>query len=139
MNTTPYMDKQIMDLSQGSAATQSKDFIDLMNHPEEEEEEVDHHHGHTHQIGGVNKNGINQKEEIVASYDFQPIRPLYQPPNFDASPNLQARAWSSGSDSKPTTTTTPIRVTLSLSLSLKFRVSIWLLHRVYDFLFFYFF
>jgi hypothetical protein len=76
----------------------SQGLIDLMNHPEEE---VDHNHGHTHQIGGVNKNGINQKEEIVASYDFQPICPLYLPPNFEASPNLSGRAWSFDFNSMP--------------------------------------
>ncbi|KAF5457279.1 hypothetical protein F2P56_021392 [Juglans regia] len=109
MNTTPFMDKQIMDLSQGSAATHGKDFIDLMNHPEEEKEGADPHTHHTHQIGGAPSNGIDQKEEILPSYDFHPIRPLgaatSPSPNFDATPILSVRAWSSDSDSKLNTTT----------------------------------
>lgn len=111
MNTTPYMDKQIMDLSQGSAATQSKDFIDLMNHPEEEQEQEVDLHSQAHQIAGLGNNGSDQ-EEIVPSYDFQPIRPLYQLSNFDSTPNPTARSWSSGSDSKPNAAannTNPIR------------------------------
>lgn len=103
-----------MDLSQGSVSTQSKDFIDLMSHPEEEEEDVDHHSPHTHQISGGDANdGVDRKEEIVPSYDFQPIRPvgpsLSQSSNFDASPIVSGRAWSSDSDSKLHTTTTAIR------------------------------
>lgn len=126
MNTTPFMDKQIMDLSQGSAATHGKDFIDLINHPEEEKEGADSHTHHTQQIGGASNNGIDQKEEIVPSYDFQPIRPLGPAtslsPNFDANPILSDRAWSFSSDSKLNTTTAadtpnPIRVIISLSRS----------------------
>ncbi|KAG6720009.1 hypothetical protein I3843_03G038500 [Carya illinoinensis] len=111
MNTTPYMDKQIMDLSQGSPETQSKDFIDLMKHPEEEEEEVDHNTHHTLQIAGARMDGIDKKEEILANYDFQPIRPVgvvvppSRSPNFDATPVLAGRAWSSASDPKLNTTT----------------------------------
>ncbi|KAF7819544.1 bromodomain-containing protein 4 [Senna tora] len=109
MNTTPFMDKQIMDLTQGSS--QSKDFIDLMGHPKEEEEvdvEGEARRGGHHSIGG---NGI-KKEDIVPSYDFQPIRPLgtsSQSSNHDSTPNLGAvsRPWSS--DSKSNTTTAMIR------------------------------
>uniref|UniRef100_A0A2N9FIP9 DUF1421 domain-containing protein n=1 Tax=Fagus sylvatica TaxID=28930 RepID=A0A2N9FIP9_FAGSY len=74
MNTTPYMDKQIMDLSLSPTQQEqeSKDFIDLINQQ--------------HANDNINK------EEIVPSYDFQPIRP-----------------WISSSDSTTTTTATPIR------------------------------
>ena len=115
MNTTSYMDKQVMDLSKGSS-TQSKDFIDLMNHPEEEE---DGQSGH----GGTG-NGIDKKEEIFPSYDFQPIRPVAglggspQSPNFDLTHNLggSARSWNS-SESKPKSAA-PFRVTTATTLTL---------------------
>ncbi len=58
MNTSQFMDKQIMDLSAGS---QSNDFINLMS-PEDD---------HLTAGGGMG----SKKEEIVPSYDFQPIRP----------------------------------------------------------------
>lgn len=122
MNTTSYMDKQVMDLSKGSS-THSKDFIDLMNHPQEEE---DGQSGH----GGTG-NGIDKKEEIFPSYDFQPIRPVAgvgvspQSPNFDSAHGLggSARSWNSA-ESKPKTAS-PIRVSTAhhshtLSLSLHF-------------------
>ena len=81
------MDKQIMDLSQGSSSPQTKEFIDLMSHnnnnntvhtyhhnshhvdEEEEQEDEDRRLGHG---GNVNFT----KDDILASYDFQPIRPL---------------------------------------------------------------
>ncbi|KAJ7974612.1 proline-rich protein 2 [Quillaja saponaria] len=104
MNATPYMDKQIMDLTDGSS--QKKDFIDLMNHPKEEldNDSDDEAHYGTHQIGG---NGI-KKEDIVPSYDFQPIRPLgasTQFHNYNSTPNLgtYSRPWNS-SDSKSSST-----------------------------------
>ncbi|KAJ7970798.1 pollen-specific leucine-rich repeat extensin-like protein 2 [Quillaja saponaria] len=105
MNTTPYMDKQIMDLTHGSS--QSMDFIDLINHPKEEDDndEDGAHHG-SHQIGG---NGI-KKEDIAPSYDFQPMRPLgasTQFSNYDSTPNLGAysRSWNP-TDSKSNSTHT---------------------------------
>ncbi|KAI4348187.1 hypothetical protein L6164_008941 [Bauhinia variegata] len=104
MNTTPFMDKQIMDLTQGSYQTQSKDFIDLMNHPKEEEDDYDEAHRATHQIGG---NGIH-KEEIVPSYDFQPIRPFGASTlssSHDSPPDLTgfSRPWNSDSKSNSST------------------------------------
>ncbi|PON41588.1 hypothetical protein PanWU01x14_288600 [Parasponia andersonii] len=104
----PYLDKQIMDLSQASSSPHTKDFIDLMNHPREEEEEDQSGHG-------GNANGINKKDEIFPSYDFQPIHPITgaggasHTPNFDASPNIggSTRAWNS-SDFNPKTAS-PIR------------------------------
>lgn len=101
MNTTSFMDKQIMDLSQGSS--QHNDFLDLMNHSQEEEQPVGH------------VNGISKKEEILPNYDFQPIRPIVgatsRSPSFDATPSLgggSTRGWNS-TDSK-SNTNTPIRV-----------------------------
>ncbi|KAI4350657.1 hypothetical protein L6164_005091 [Bauhinia variegata] len=104
MNTTPFMDKQIMDLSQGSSQTQSKDFIDLANHLKEEEKDNGEAHLATHQIDG---NGI-RKEDIVPSYDFQPIRPLGAstlPSSYDSAPNLTgiSRTWNSDSKSNSST------------------------------------
>ncbi|KAK7381423.1 hypothetical protein VNO78_34099 [Psophocarpus tetragonolobus] len=110
MNTTPLMDKQIMDLSHGSSATpppqqqqqqqQSKDFIDLMKH-----EAPQHHHHHHHHLDDyedeeekTRANGI-AKDDIVPSYDFQPIRPLAtSAPNFGAA---FSRPWNSDSNSNP--------------------------------------
>ncbi|KAK9271959.1 hypothetical protein L1049_002326 [Liquidambar formosana] len=89
MNTSQFMDKQIMDLSGGS---HNNDFIDLMN-PQED-----------HQIGGGGGGG-NKKEEILPNYDFQPIRPVgaSQSPNLDGTNVGGSRVWSSA-DSKTNTT-----------------------------------
>lgn len=105
MNTTSFMDKQIMDLSQGSPQ-HNNDFLDMMNHSQEEEQQVGH------------VNGISKKEEILPNYDFQPIRPIVgatlRSPSFDATPSLggggggSTRGWNS-TDSK-SNTNTPIRV-----------------------------
>uniref|UniRef100_A0A5B6Z8F3 DUF1421 domain-containing protein n=1 Tax=Davidia involucrata TaxID=16924 RepID=A0A5B6Z8F3_DAVIN len=80
MNTSQFMDKQIMDLSNSQS---NNDFIDFMN-PQED-----------HSGGG------GKKEEIVPSYDFQPIRPIgaTQPSNLDPSKVGATRVWSSA-DSK---------------------------------------
>ena len=84
--------------------------MDLMNH-EELEQQQQHQ-----QIGNDDYNVNIKKEEMVPSYDFQPIRPL--------SSDQSARPWtSSSSDSIPISSkpaaTTPIRVkTLSLPLYL---------------------
>lgn len=104
MNTTSFMDKQIMDLSQGSSQ-HNNDFLDLMNHSQEEEQ----------QVGQVN--GISKKEEILPNYDFQPLRPIVgatsQSPSFDATPSHggggggSTKGWNS-TDSK-SNTNTPIR------------------------------
>uniref|UniRef100_A0A5B6ZB85 Putative transcriptional regulator DEF1 isoform X1 n=1 Tax=Davidia involucrata TaxID=16924 RepID=A0A5B6ZB85_DAVIN len=67
MNTSQFMDKQIMDLSNSLS---NSDFIDLMN---------------------------GKKEEIMSSYDSQPIRPIgaSQPPNLDPSNVGGTRVWNS--------------------------------------------
>ncbi|BBG95992.1 Protein of unknown function D [Prunus dulcis] len=83
MNTTSFLDKQIMDLSQGSS--QQNDFIGLMNHPQEVEQQ--------------------SIRPIIGS--------SFQSPNIDAKHNLggggegSTRAWNS-SESK-SNTTSPIR------------------------------
>ena len=85
--------------------------MDLMNH-----EELEQQQQHQQQIGNDDYNANIKKEEMVPSYDFQPIRPL--------SSDQSARPWtSSSSDSIPISSkpaaTTPIRVkTLSLPLYL---------------------
>ncbi|CAB4297934.1 unnamed protein product [Prunus armeniaca] len=123
MNTTSFLDKQIMDLSQGSS--QQNDFIGLMNHPQEVEQQVGY------------GNGLSKKDKILSNY-FQSISPIigssFQSPNIDAKHNLggggegSTRAWNS-SESK-SNTTSPIRVinlpqnlTLYLSLSIQLPAS----------------
>ncbi|XP_021813249.1 trithorax group protein osa isoform X1 [Prunus avium] len=111
MSTTSFMDKQIMDLSQGSPQQNNNDFIDQMkmndnNHPKEEEEQ---------QVG--HGNGLSNKlyHDMLPSYDFQPIRPIVgtssQSQSFDPAPNLggggAARVWNSGEPKS--NTTAPIR------------------------------
>ncbi|KAL3526083.1 hypothetical protein ACH5RR_014455 [Cinchona calisaya] len=82
MNTSQFMDKQIMDLSNSQSTHNSNnDFIDLIN-------PSDHHH-----LGNS-----DNKEEILPSYDFQPIRPIgtSSPPSKIDSGNLDVpRAWNS--------------------------------------------
>lgn len=82
-----------MDLSAGS---QSNDFINLMS-PEDD---------HLTGVGGGGGGGVgSKKEEIVPSYDFQPIRPMgsSQFSNLDAVGGAGGpRAWSS-TDSKTNT------------------------------------
>lgn len=81
MNTTSFMDKQIMDLTHGGSSSihnSTNDFVDLIKlrqqqqheqHEEEEEEEED--------SSTLNNNGgINNTDHILPSYDFQPIRSL---------------------------------------------------------------
>ncbi|OMO69371.1 hypothetical protein COLO4_29093 [Corchorus olitorius] len=64
-----------MDLTSSSSSSPpqntNKDFIDLMNHPQNED--------NRNQVSGISasNNGIiTSKEEILPSYDFQPIRPV---------------------------------------------------------------
>ncbi|KAM6550043.1 hypothetical protein CsatB_021719 [Cannabis sativa] len=102
-----------MDLSHQASSPQRKDFINLMNHPQEKEENLS---GGGH---GGNENGLNKNDDIFPSYDFQPIRPIAgstlgggassHSQNFDATPSIggTTRAWSSG-DFKPQTGS-PIR------------------------------
>ncbi|KAL1356402.1 hypothetical protein HN51_008421 [Arachis hypogaea] len=115
MNTTPFMDKQIMDLTH-SGSSQSKDLIDLINNnnhnhkhnntddeDERVESQLEHHRQETL---NNNLNGIGvTKDDIIPSYDFQPIRPLAaSSPNYDSAPNLAAsaafstRSWNSDSN-----------------------------------------
>lgn len=108
MNTTPFMDKQIMDLTHGSSST--KDFLDLMKNEPPQQQHHHHHqhhhehdHDHEHDDEDEEKsrgNGIS-KDDIVPSYDFQPIRPL-SASNYDSAPNFGAafsRPWNSDSNS----------------------------------------
>ena len=61
MNTTAYMDKQIMDLSLSPTQhqQQSKDLMDLMNHEELEQQQQQQ------QIGNDDYNVNIKKEEMV--------------------------------------------------------------------------
>ncbi|XVE84010.1 hypothetical protein DITRI_Ditri16bG0134500 [Diplodiscus trichospermus] len=96
MNASQYMDKQIMDLTSSSPPQNTnQDFIDLMNHPQDED-----NHNQGSGFGAADK-GIDSKEEIFPSYDFQPIRPVST--SLDAAgvnSNNNPRSWSS-IDSKP--------------------------------------
>ncbi|KAM7512492.1 hypothetical protein LguiB_011367 [Lonicera macranthoides] len=89
MNTSQYMDKQIMDLSNSSSSSQQQrinnnnDFIDLKNPNEEQDLHI----------------AANKKEDILPSYDFQPIRPLGVSSNPSTIDSAGARVWTS-TDSK---------------------------------------
>lgn len=84
MNTSQFMDKQIMDLSRSKSHS---DFIDLMNPTDD-------------------NGGVRKTEEILPSYDFQPIRPI----GDSQSPNLDERKdWTS---LEPKTSAASIRVRL---------------------------
>ncbi|GAV70247.1 DUF1421 domain-containing protein [Cephalotus follicularis] len=98
MNTSQFMDKQIMDLS--SSIQNSKDFIDLMNQPPQQDDEEEDNNSSTSGVNG-------RKEEILPSYDFQPLRPLVNP-DVASTANLGARPWNS-SDSKLNSAASPIR------------------------------
>ncbi|XP_055826330.1 uncharacterized protein LOC129894693 isoform X2 [Solanum dulcamara] len=79
MNTSQYMDKQIMDLSNSLS---NNDFIDLLNSQD------DHHH----------INGGIKGENVVPSYEFHPVLPIgTSPPNFniDSGHVVGAGAWNS--------------------------------------------
>uniref|UniRef100_A0A1D1YBN4 DUF1421 domain-containing protein n=1 Tax=Anthurium amnicola TaxID=1678845 RepID=A0A1D1YBN4_9ARAE len=85
MNASQFMDKQIMELS-GSGA-QSSEFLELLNPPENS------------QSNGTGLGG--RKEEILPSYDFQPIRRAgSSPPHMSLDGGSgSGRAWGSA-DSK---------------------------------------
>lgn len=109
MNTTSFLDKQIMDLSKVSSSPQGKEFIDLVHNPREEDNDQSSH-------GGAG-NGITNKDEIFPSYDFQPIRSIGSLAGSSPSPNLDSTSnlggftrVSNSSDVKPNVAS-PIRVT----------------------------
>uniref|UniRef100_A0A6N2MJ82 DUF1421 domain-containing protein n=1 Tax=Salix viminalis TaxID=40686 RepID=A0A6N2MJ82_SALVM len=95
MSSSQFMDKQIMDLTSSSSAAQSlalssspktinssrsKDFIDLMNPPPPppQDDSQSHNNNDDDLDDGI------KREEIVASYDFQPIRPVFDPTAADS-------------------------------------------------------
>lgn len=90
MNTSQFMDKQIMDLTLSSSSpphNSHKDFIDLMSHPQNE----DNHY----QFSGfsASSNGAS-KVEMFTDYDFEPIRPVST--SLDAAGVFSnPRSWSS--------------------------------------------
>ncbi|XP_058778637.1 transcriptional regulator DEF1-like [Vicia villosa] len=106
MNTSSFMDKQIMDLnlSHGSPAPSTNDFIDLIKHPRHhqqqqvlDEDDDDQQQHEEIDSSSTHNNGI-KSADIVPSYDFQPIRSLP-----DSSPNFGssfAKTWNSDSNSK---------------------------------------
>lgn len=139
MDVSQFMDKQIMDLTSSSTAhdlvsssslkpitsSSSRDFIDLMNPPQDDNQ---HHHNQQAQynsntssnFGSVGDNGI-RKEEIVPSYDFQPIRSVAS--SLDSSvvslgaPTASSRVWNSAefvSNSVRNSAALPIRVRVSV-------------------------
>lgn len=80
-----------MDLSSSQNKNSAeKDFMDLNTQPPQEDDQ------HDVVVGGGDK-----KDEILPSYDFQPIRPIAssQPSNFESSSSGGARVWAS-TDSK---------------------------------------
>lgn len=86
--------------SSSTTQLQSKDFIDLMKEPPQNQH--NHHHHHLEDEDEEEKasrgNGIS-KDDIVPSYDFQPIRPLAasNSNNFDSA--AFSRPWNSDSNS----------------------------------------
>ncbi|KAJ8774942.1 hypothetical protein K2173_019946 [Erythroxylum novogranatense] len=101
MNTSQFMDKQIMDLTAAPSSSSpnhvTKDFLDLMK--------MDHPQNDDHDPRFESDNAI-KKDEILPSYDFHPIRPLAGALTLDSSfggssppaSASAARGW--GSDSK---------------------------------------
>ncbi|XP_076885141.1 uncharacterized protein LOC143534564 [Bidens hawaiensis] len=80
MNTSQFMDKQIMDLSNSQSKSKStNDFMDLNIHPASQD---DNHHD------------VTKTDEILPNYDFQPIRPIASS-NFESGNVVGARVWSS--------------------------------------------
>ncbi|PHU27749.1 hypothetical protein BC332_06081 [Capsicum chinense] len=88
MNSSHYMNKQIMDLSNSqNNNNNNNDFIDP---------QADHH---------LTAGGNPKKDDIVLSYEFHPIRPIGSSSskcNIDSSTIGPARAWNSA-DSKNNT------------------------------------
>lgn len=77
-----------MDLSSSQNKNNAdKDFMDLNNQPPQEDDQQDV------VVGG----GGDKTDEILPSYDFQPIRPIVssQPSNFESSSSGGARVWAS--------------------------------------------
>ncbi|XP_076944324.1 uncharacterized protein LOC143614912 [Bidens hawaiensis] len=80
MNTSQFMDKQIMDLSNSQSKSKStNDFMDLNIHPAASQD--DNH-------------DVTKTDDILPSYDFQPIRPIALS-SFDSGNVGGARVWSS--------------------------------------------
>lgn len=114
-----------MDLTHGSSTAHqhTKDFIDLMKH---EPPQQQHHHQHREEDDDEEEeeekargNGIS-KDDIVPSYDFQPIRPLAAS-SYDSAPSFAAafsRPWNSESNSKVTFLTYPFAFKPQIFLSL---------------------
>lgn len=100
MNTSQYMDKQIMDLT--NSQTLNTDFINL--NPQRHLDEDD--------------DGDYKKEEIVPNYDFQPIR------STTATDSTPPRVWTSADSkinsavSRVTSLSLSVCVCASISLSL---------------------
>lgn len=85
--------------SSSTTQLQSKDFIDLMKEPPQNQHNHHHHHLEDEDNDEEEKargNGIS-KDDIVPSYDFQPIRPLAASNNFDSA--AFSRPWNSDSNS----------------------------------------
>lgn len=140
-NTPQFMDKQILDLTSSSTAHQSqlssspkqttttttttRDFIDLMNPPQDNNQDHHQHQSHYNSngssiIGSAGDNEI-KKEEIIPSYDFQPIRSVAS--SLDSSvvslgaPTASSRVWNSAefvSNSVRNSAALPIRVRVSV-------------------------
>ncbi|XP_050224640.1 vacuolar protein-sorting protein bro1 [Mercurialis annua] len=102
MNASQFMDKQIMDLTSSSSKQNSGDQddtaaanidlnIDPIHHDQRENDQQQQQQNSSNSnlydinsIIGDENNGI-QREEILASYDFQPIRPITTSNSVDSS------------------------------------------------------
>ncbi|KAF6157437.1 hypothetical protein GIB67_004375 [Kingdonia uniflora] len=107
MNSSQFMDKQIMDLSRSqNNNNNNNDVFEFLNPEEEEERHQQQQQQHDIVVGS------KKKEEILASYDFQPIRPLGAVSASQSAVNLEGsnnggggtRVWNSA-DSKTSTST----------------------------------
>ncbi|KAI3848521.1 hypothetical protein MKW92_015545 [Papaver armeniacum] len=96
MNSSKFMDKQIMDLTASqNNPTNNNNIFDILNPSPQEEQQTS-----SSSVVGVKK---DLKEEILPSYDFQPIRPTtISSVNLDGGSNTNpdgVRVWNSA-DSK---------------------------------------
>ncbi|MCL7043380.1 hypothetical protein MKW94_013586 [Papaver nudicaule] len=101
MNSSKFMDKQIMDLTASQNNPNSNNVIfDLLNPSPQEEEQQQQQNTTTSSSSSVGGAKKDLKEEILPSYDFQPIRPTTTSSSVNLDNNCDGvRVWNSA-DSK---------------------------------------
>ncbi|KAI3970456.1 hypothetical protein MKX01_024103 [Papaver californicum] len=124
MNSSKFMDKQIMDLT-ASQKNPNNNIFDILNFSPQEEQSSTIS---SSSVGGLKK---DLKEEILPSYDFQPIRPTTSSVNLDAGSNNNpdgVRVWNSA-DSK---TNSSVRIYGSIDANESAKVNEEKDHKSYD-------